>query len=86
MNQIQTKKEAVETIVEHLRADSRMSILEISRKIGIPKSTVYDYYKKLRERFWFTVVERASGQINSQTKVFKLEKDMQSCHGKESLE
>jgi AcrR family transcriptional regulator len=46
-------------IVELLKQDSRTSILEMSRQIGVPKSTVYDYYRKLRERYWFTVVERA---------------------------
>ena len=67
-------KETLSLILSHLREDSRMPILEIARKIGIPKSTVYDHYRKLRERFWFTVVERANGQIKNQPNVFKLEK------------
>jgi len=48
-------------VLSHLREDSRMPILEIARRIGIPKSTVYDHYRKLRERFWFTVVDRVAG-------------------------
>ena len=49
-------------IVELLKQNSRISILEMSRQIGVPKSTVYDHYKKLREKYWFTVVERVAEQ------------------------
>jgi len=51
-------KNRIPLILAHLRQDSRMPILEIARKIGVPKSTVYDHYRKLRERYWFTVVEQ----------------------------
>ena len=44
-------------ILEYLMKDSRTPISVIARKLGMPTSTVYDHYKKLRERFWFTVVK-----------------------------
>jgi len=60
LNKTKRGKDYIMLILAHLREDSRMPILEIARKIGMPKSTVYDHYRKLRERFWFTVVERGA--------------------------
>jgi DNA-binding transcriptional ArsR family regulator len=60
LNKTKRGTDHIMLILAHLRQDSRTPILEIARRIGIPKSTVYDHYRKLRERFWFTVVERGA--------------------------
>ena len=50
------RTERYERILECLREDARMSLVEISRRTKMPTSTVYDCVKQLEGRFWFTSV------------------------------
>ena len=51
-----SRAERLERILACLREDSRMPFAEISRRTGIPTSTVFDLFQRFRERFWFTAV------------------------------
>ena len=45
-------------IVEALLEDSRMTLTEISKRTGIPISTVFDNLSRVREQFHFTIVPK----------------------------
>ena len=53
------KMNTVRRIVEILFEDSRMPLTEISKRTGIPVSTVYDNIRRLREQFRFTIVPKS---------------------------
>ena len=45
-------------IVEILQNDSRAQLTDISKALGIPTSTVFDYMKDIRREFEFTIVRK----------------------------
>lgn len=51
-----SRAERLERILACLREDARMPFAEISRRTGIPTTTVFDLFQHFRERFWFTAV------------------------------
>jgi hypothetical protein len=50
--------ERIKKIVELLVKDARQPLTEISRRTGIPVSTVYDNIKRLKEQFRFTIIPK----------------------------
>lgn len=45
-------------IIRLLEKDARMQLTEISKVLGIPTSTVFDYLKEIRREYDFTIVRR----------------------------
>ena len=45
-------------MVELLEKDSRVQLTEISKELGIPTSTVFDYMKQIKREFEFTIVPK----------------------------
>ena len=55
-------------VVSLLQENSRMSIMEMSRKLKIPVSTLFDTLKEVEKVFHFTIVLRDNDPVrNSQT-------------------
>lgn len=50
------RTERLERVLACLREDARMPLTEISRRTGIPTSTVFDAARAIEGRFWFTAV------------------------------
>jgi len=56
---ISERMHMMKKIVPLLIEDSRMSLTEISKRTGIPVSTVYDNLPRVREAFKFTIVPKS---------------------------
>lgn len=56
---ISERMDTVKKIVPLLLEDSRMPLTEISKRTGIPVSTVYDNLHRIREAFKFTIVPKS---------------------------
>jgi len=54
----QRKQVRIQQIVDLLSKDSRVQLTEISRELGIPTSTVFDYMKEIRQGYEFTVAKK----------------------------
>ena len=52
------KEERMLQIVELLAKDSRVQLTEISRSLGIPTSTVFDYMKEIKQEYDFTLTKK----------------------------
>ena len=52
------KRERMRKIIQILAEDSRLHILDISRQLDIPKSTIFDYLKEIKNKYQFTIVEK----------------------------
>jgi len=53
MNQNQFNK-----MIDLLKENSRMTLLELSRKLRVPISDFFDAIKKLEDRYRFTIIEK----------------------------
>jgi hypothetical protein len=42
-------------IVEYLSKNARAQLTDMAKDLGIPKSTIFDYLKLVRERYTFTI-------------------------------
>lgn len=50
--------ERLRPVVELLFEDGRMPLTEISRRTGMPVSTVFDYLKRIKDLFRFSIVPK----------------------------
>ena len=48
-------------IVEYLSKNGRAQLTEIAKDLGIPKSTIFDYMKMVKEKFVFTIKPKDEG-------------------------
>lgn len=62
-----TRHQRITDIVLCLKQNARMSLSEISRRTGIPVSSVFDYMKVIEEHFWFTAVPLNTGNAVRRT-------------------
>lgn len=60
----------IKKIVEALLEDSRMTLTDISKRTGIPISTVFDNLSRIREQFHFTIVPK-SLRVDERIAVFE---------------
>lgn len=52
------KRDRINKIIEYLYRDGRAPIIQIARDLNIPKSTVFDYIRELKNKFVFTIIEK----------------------------
>ncbi|MFQ5620852.1 MAG: winged helix-turn-helix transcriptional regulator [Candidatus Nanoarchaeia archaeon] len=57
-DQKKRKNERVEQILTLLANDARMQLTTISKELGIPTSTVFDYMKEIRQGYQFTIQKK----------------------------
>jgi len=52
------KSERVEQILTLLQNDARVQLTTISKELGIPTSTVFDYMKEIKQDYHFTIQKK----------------------------
>lgn len=52
------KRERMERILALLNKDGRAQLTAISKELGIPTSTVFDYMKEIRKEYNFTIEKK----------------------------
>lgn len=52
------KQARMQEIIDLLTRDGRAQLTEISRELGIPTSTVFDYMKEIKKDYDFTIVRK----------------------------
>lgn len=48
----------LQKILSYLSKDARAKLTSIARELHIPTSTVFDYMKRIRKEYTFTVVKK----------------------------
>ena len=54
-----SKRVKRDMVIDYLKSNSRAPIMQIARDLCIPKSTVFDYLKEIKEKYKFTISEKA---------------------------
>ncbi|MBI4451215.1 helix-turn-helix domain-containing protein [Candidatus Woesearchaeota archaeon] len=54
----EVREEKMRQILDYLNKDSRARLTTMAKELGIPKSTIFDYMRDIRQRYVFTVVEK----------------------------